>query len=139
MAGDRPMTDDDHAAIRDLLARLTDAWRGRRYDEIGPLLDERVVFVTPSFIARSEGRDACIYSYRQFVEAATIHHYAESNHSIDVWGDTAVASYRFDIEWQMNGPRTRQWGFDVFTLVRRDGAWRIAWRLLVEPSPTRSA
>jgi ketosteroid isomerase-like protein len=118
-------------AVRDVLVRLTAYWREGRIDEVAALLHEDVVFVQPGFGTRAEGRAACADTYRQFYESAKVIDYGESNLSIDTWADTAVATYRYLMEWEMAGKRSRETGNDVIVLVCREGRWGVVWRTLV--------
>ncbi len=117
--------------IRGVLSRLTAAWREGRFDELEGLLHEKVVFVPPGFSARLEGRSPCGESYRQFMTAAKVIEYVESDHTIDVWGTSAVASYRFEMTWEMANQLHRDAGHDLLVFVREDGRWQIVWRMLV--------
>jgi hypothetical protein len=123
--------------VADALARLSAAWRGRRYDELAALLDEHVVLAAPGFVGRREGRDAVVESYREFMERATITEYREGAPTIDVWGDTAVAAYHWEMAWRSGGVPNRGSGHDVLVLRRApdDGAWRAVWRTMTLDGP----
>ena len=127
------------AAIAATLARLSAAWRDRRYDELAAVFDERVVMALPGFAGRVEGRDTLVESYREFMERATLTHYEEQPPAIDVWGDTAVASYHWEMKWLAGGVPNEAAGYDVFVLRRlpeRSGAgeWVAVWRTMAVDS-----
>jgi uncharacterized protein (TIGR02246 family) len=125
--------------VRAALARLGAAWRERRWDALAGCLDERVVFAVLG-AGRVEGRDAAVASYREFMERATITEYREEPPAVDVWGDTAVATYRWTMAWLSGGVPNRGTGHDVLVLRRADGAWRAVWRTLVaDPEPPGGA
>jgi hypothetical protein len=126
---------DEHARseVREALRRISAAWQDRRYQELAALLDERIVMVLPGLSARIEGRSAVIDSYMEFMEHATVGEYWEDAPTIDVWGDTAIASYHWEMTWVRNGQTERGAGYDVFTFSRRtdgDHAWRAVWRTM---------
>jgi uncharacterized protein (TIGR02246 family) len=130
-----PAAGSAREAVRSVVGRISAAWQSRRYDELAGCLDEDVVLVAPGFQERLEGRAAFVQSYREFMESATITKYKESPPAIDVWGDTAVASYRWEMSWNAAGTSNHEAGHDIFVL-RREGAgdWRAVWRTMtVEP------
>ena len=115
--------------IRQLLLSLNEAWVQGRPEDLGRHFDEDMVIVHPG--GRAEGRETCVNSYRDFVAQATVHEYKESEFEIDCWGNTAVASYRFDIAYEMNGGHYRESGRDVFVFIRRDERWLAVWRTMI--------
>ncbi|MFQ6092825.1 MAG: hypothetical protein ACE5OR_09110, partial [bacterium] len=52
-------------------------------------------------------------------------------------GDTAVASYQFEIDWVSNGEEHSEIGHDVLVFVRKRGKGLAVWRAVV-PQPKRS-
>jgi len=117
--------------IRAVLAALTAAWRAGRTKDISALLHPSVVFVRPGFAGRAEGPAACVATYDEFLTAALVLRYEESEPSVDVFGDTAVASFRWEMAWEIGGQRSEESGHDLYVLVRTEGRWLIAWRTLL--------
>jgi hypothetical protein len=117
--------------IRGVLSRLTAAWREERFDELEDILHQSVVFVQPGFTSRVEGRTGCVDTYRQFMSAAKVLDYVERDVAIDVWGGTAVATYRYQMAWEMDGKAHRQEGHDVFIFVREESRWQVVWRTTI--------
>lgn len=129
------MPDPASQPIRAVLAALAKAWRTGRTQDIHALLHPSVVFVRPGFSGRAEGPAACIATYDEFLAAALVLRYEESEPTVDVVGDTAVASFRWEMAWEMGGQRSEDAGHDLYVLVRAEGRWLIAWRTLVPASP----
>ena len=48
------------------------------------MVHDEIVMVFPGFAGRIQGRDAFIAGFRDFCENATIHHFNEGEHQIDV-------------------------------------------------------
>ena len=123
--------------VRDLLRRINAAWREGRADELADYFHERIVFVHPEFQSRSVGRAACVQSYKDFSAAAIVHQYEEGDPAVDVWGeawgDLAVATYRFEIDYEMEGNRLRESGYDVYAFLRSSsgGGWLAVWRTII--------
>jgi len=120
------------AEVARTLAALSAAWRERRYDDLRDVLAEDMVFALPGFGGRLEGASAVVASYREFMERATLTAYEESPPTVDVWGETAVASFRWEMAWLAGGVPNRGAGHDVF-IFRRAGPgapWRAVWRTM---------
>ena len=126
-------TEDARAELRALLRRVSSAWQNRRYEELADLFDENIVMVLPAFSGRIEGREAVVDSYREFMETANVSDYQEDLPTIDVWGDTGIASYHWEMTWIAGGKVETASGYDAFVLSRMsdgDGSWRAVWRTM---------
>ena len=128
------MPDAASQSVRAVLAALTAAWRTGRTRDIAPLLHPSVVFVRPGFSGRAEGRAACVATYEEFLSAALVLRYEAEEPTVDVFGDTAVASFRWEMAWEMGGQRSEETGHDLYVLLRAEERWLIAWRTLL-PTP----
>jgi hypothetical protein len=111
----------ESAAVRDFLSRISAAWQERRYDDLEQLFAPDMVFALPGFAGRLEGRTSVVASYREFMDRVSLTSYREEGLDIDVWGDTAVAKYRWEMAWVAGGVSNHEAGHDVFVL-RRAGA-----------------
>ena len=136
---DPPM--EPHDAVRQAVTALSEAWRHRRYDQLRTLFADDIVFALPGFQGRLEGATAVVASYREFMDRATLTEYREDPPAIDVWGDTAVVSFRWDMGWLAAGVSNRGAGHDVFifrwTLGGPNAAsgWRAIWRTMTFEPP----
>jgi len=50
---------------------------------------------------------------------------------IDVVGQTAVASYVFDIRYELEGVAYQESGRDLFVFSREQTTWRAVWRTML--------
>ena len=81
----------------------------------------------------ASSRDATpiVASYREFIERVTLTSYREEQLVVYVWGDTAVASYRWDMAWLAGGIPSHQTGQDVFAFQHHtNGVWLAIWRTM---------
>lgn len=125
----------DQEAIAQLLTTINEAWRQGHHEQLGEIFAEHMVIEKPGFSGRIEGREACAQSYGHFMDNATVMHFETAEPAIDVWGDTALASYRFEIEYKAAGPVHRDAGRDVFLFVRQEGRWQAVWRTIIPFPP----
>jgi ketosteroid isomerase-like protein len=132
-------------AVRDLVRRtfsdLSAAWQARRYDELEGLFADDIVFALPGFDGRLEGASAVVASYREFMERVTLTAYREESPAVDVWGDTAVVTCRWQMEWLAGGVPNAESGHDVFVFRRSPNtdsqatSWLAVWRTMTFDAP----
>jgi len=125
-----PTADADYRAIRQLVQQINDAWRSGETADLNRYFHTDMVIVSPGFQALTRGRVACVRSYEDFVRNAVIHEYSESEPTIDVWGDTAVATYGWKMAYEQKGTVSREQGHDQFVFAREPDGWRAVWRML---------
>jgi hypothetical protein len=87
------------------------------------------VFIKPDR-SRVEGRSRCADSYRDFMERTKVLRFAESDHKVDLFGDTAIASCTWEMTFVAQGRPQREKGTETLALGRAGGTWRIVWRSL---------
>jgi ketosteroid isomerase-like protein len=132
---ERQETQDE---IRQIVSAINDAWtQGRPADAAGSF-HAGVVNVYPGFSGREVGARAFVESYRDFARQAAIHSFSMTDMAVDIFGDTAVASYRYIIDYDMGGQTFHDVGHDLFVFKREStGPWRVVWRTLVPQSTTQ--
>jgi ketosteroid isomerase-like protein len=129
MTMDWLMTDDQKDAW-ETVRRINAAWLEGHPERLTELLHDRVVIVGPDGMRYGEGKEAVVESYRSFSQQATISDYRESDGKIDVYNTVAVVSYRFDIDYTIEGKSSRENGRDLFVLEKQDGRWLAVWRMV---------
>jgi len=128
------MTAVDHARqeIQLLLRKINDAWLKGRPEDIPHALSAcfhpDICIKGPGFQQLAKGRDACVQSYQEFLQQAAIKACTLSDPEVDVYGDTAVATFKWDMTYVLNGQEYRESGHDLFVLSRLDGQWLASWR-----------
>jgi len=96
-------------------------------DKLKNYFHKDMVAITATDRERLEGRDACIASWKRFVEAAKIHYWKEIDPRVQIYGNGrfAVVTYYFDISFDIGGQTIKLGGRDMFALVNEDGKWWI--------------
>lgn len=117
--------------IRKLLGNISNAWIKGRPEELEEYFHEEMVIAGPGFKGGGRGKSECIKSYKDFITHAAIQNVKESDLMIDVWGDTAVASYRFEMDYEIGGERHHDAGHDLFVFTRERGKWLAVWRTII--------
>jgi uncharacterized protein (TIGR02246 family) len=124
----------DAEEIWQIVQRMNDAWaKPGATEELASFFREDIVMAHPDFTQRTEGRDACVASYEDFRRQAAILDFKISNPGIDVFGNTAIATYSYEIAYEMGGERFNDTGRDIFVFVRENDRWLAVWRTMIIP------
>ena len=107
---------------------------GKGFDRLTPLFHDRVVMVLPGLNRRAEGKDTCLRSYEDACSTMVFHRLDGSEERIDVWGDTALATYRYDCVWDFQGKTFTDDGHEILVFLKDGENWQIAWRTLIPGS-----
>ena len=121
--------------IRELIKQMNDVWATGRPGRLSQFFHEGIVMVPPDFTNRLEGREACVASYADFCSQAAIRGVKIGEPGIEVFGDTAVATYSYEIDYEMGGERFNDKGRDIFVFIREDGKWLAVWRTMIVSQP----
>ena len=94
-------------------------------DALADYFHENMVAITPTDRERVEGRNACVAGWKAFVEAVKIHYWKEIDPRVQLYGDGkfAVATYYWDMSYDMAGQTINTGGRDMFALVNERGKW----------------
>ena len=94
-------------------------------EELKNYFHKNMVAITATDRERLEGREACVASWKAFVELTKIHYWKESDPKIQIYGNgkSAVVTYYFDMSFDMSGQTVSMSGRDMFMLVNEDGKW----------------
>lgn len=102
---------------------LNKAWTTGNVDELANYFHKNMVAITATDRERLEGRDSCIASWKAFVETTKIYYWKEIDPKIQIYDNTAVVSYYFDMSFDIGGQTIEMGGRDMFILVKEDGKW----------------
>lgn len=128
-------SEESREQILKIIHELNDAWATGHPEQLAGFFHEDIVMVDPAFTRRLQGRDACIASYAEFCSQATIHGVKIGEPGIEVFGDTAVTTYSYEVDYEMGGERFKDSGRDLFVFVRADGKWQAVWRTMIISQP----
>ncbi|HMD97060.1 MAG TPA: nuclear transport factor 2 family protein [Terriglobia bacterium] len=126
---------DEREETRTLLVKISAAWRQGRLEEVAEYFHDDMVIRGPELQEMGRGREVCVGSYKDFISQATAQELKESDAEIDVWGNAAVASYAWEMHYEMGGASYHESGRDLFVFKRDGGKWLAVWRaVLVSPA-----
>lgn len=120
--------------IQGLIGRINQAWLKGNPEELKEYFHDDMVIKGPHFELMGTGKAACIKSFEDFLRAAKIHDFKESDVQVDLFGPTAVATFAWEIDYAIGAQNYHETGHDVFVFVRSNGKWQAVWRAVL-PSP----
>jgi len=128
-------SDPEKQEIWQVLLRLNDCWTtpDGNPEQLADFFHKNMVAITPTDRKRLEGQEACVAGWLGFAKAATIHRWEEIEPRIDVYGNSAVVTYYFDMSFTMGGHKIGMTGRDMFFFVKESGRW---WAVANQFSPT---
>ena len=90
-----------------------------------------MVIVGPDFLELGKGQKECIKSYKDFIDKAKIKDFNEEDATVYVYGETAIASYSYDISYEVDGQTFNESGRDMFVFLYEDKKWQAVLRTML--------
>jgi hypothetical protein len=125
---------DAREDVAHALRRINQAWLAGRPRELDALIHPEIAFIMPGFGGRTRGAEAFIAGFEDFCRHAKIRSFEETDHQVDVIGETAVASYSFAMVYGREGSSYRATGRDLWVFGRQAGpvGWVAVWRTMLD-------
>jgi len=123
-----PPREDVAAAMR----QINQVWLDGKVQDLEPLVHSEIVMVLPDFAGRIQGREEFLTGFRDFCQNATVHEFREHDQQVDVAGNTAVSTLRYDMVYERSGQRYRATGRDLWVFMKQDEAWIAVWRAMLD-------
>jgi ketosteroid isomerase-like protein len=120
---------ESQTELWNLVRESNRAWISGSTKELADLFDDHAVVIAPALEGRIEGRDAIVASYTSYTMHTKTHSFEEMEHQVDLFGDTAVVTYRFQIRYELlaDGVVQEETAQEVLVLRKTD-RWRVLWR-----------
>jgi hypothetical protein len=117
---------DDQATKDEVLAQvkaLNETWTKGDGGALRNYFHPSMVAITASDQDILYGRDACLGSWQSFARMAQIRRWEEIEPQVQLYGDTAVVTYYYDMAFDMEGENYAVGGRDMLVLVKENGRW----------------
>jgi len=115
-----------------IMRRINQAWLAGRVDDLMSLVHPEIVMVFPGFSGRVQGRESFLAGFSDFCQNARIHEFNEHDHQVDVAGETAVVTFRYEMVYERDAKRWRAVGRDLWVFQKQDSDWIAVWRAMLE-------
>lgn len=114
-----------------IIQDINNSWVRGNLNHLSKYFHEKMVIVSLDFQEQGRGRDVCVESYKSFSKQAIIRDFKEKDPKIFVFGTTVIASYVFQITYEMSGKSFEDAGRDIFVFIREEGKWQAIWRMIL--------
>jgi ketosteroid isomerase-like protein len=114
------------------MQRINQAWLNGQVDDLAPMVHPDIVMVLPGFVGRIQGRERFLSGFRDFCQNAKVHEFQEQDQQIDVAGDTAVVSVKFEMLYERDAQRYRSSGCDLWVFQNQGENWIAVWRTMLD-------
>ena len=128
---------DSSLQVHTVLSAINQAWRTNTPLAMSQHLHPDMIMKFPGFSGEVVGRDGLLASFVDFCANARVLEYQESNEQIDVIGDCAVASFRFEMLYERAQYQERSKGRDLWIFQYISGKWVAVWRTMMELEEVR--
>jgi uncharacterized protein (TIGR02246 family) len=122
------MLSRDQEEIWQAIHDVNAAWTSGHPERVGALFHDDVVMVGPGLSGRVEGREAMIQTFVDYCHQVKTHTFEELDRVVDVFGNSAVATYRFFVRYEIEGAVHEEFGQEIVVFARREGRWGAVWR-----------
>lgn len=117
--------------IIQVIKSMNQAWLAGDFNGLRDFLHENIVIVTPDMKRVGTGIDPCIESYREFVSKSHIISFNEKSINVDAFGNAAVATFEYTIDYERDKKRNREDGKEILVFSRDPDKWQLIWRMIL--------
>ena len=114
------------------MRQINQAWIVGRVEDLAPMVHPEIVMVFPDFAGRIQGREDFLAGFRDFCQNASIQEFREHDQHVDVAGETAVATFRYEMVYERSAKRYRATGCDLWVFQKQDRSWIAVWRAMLD-------
>jgi len=105
------------------LRDLNNTWTKGNPDDLKKYFHADMVAITPTDRKRREGREACVRDWVEFSKVAKIHSWKEIDPKIQIYGNTAIVTYYFELSFEREGQKMDFAGRDMYVFVMEGNRW----------------
>lgn len=129
--------DEQEHHLHEIMAAINHAWRVNDLPAMAPHIHPNIIMKLPGFSGEIVGREALLSGFAEFCINARVLEYLESNEQIDIIGDCAVVTFRFEMLYERLKYRERSTGRDLWMFHSLNGKWIAVWRTMLELEEVR--
>ena len=124
--------ESNREGVAAIMRRINRAWLDGHVEDLAPMVHPEIVVVIPGFTGRIQGREDFLAGFRDLCQNAKIHEFREQDHQVDLAGDMAVGTFRYEMVYERSGERYRCAGRDLWVFQKLGGEWVAVWRTMLD-------
>jgi len=124
--------ESEHETAGATMREINRLWLDGQVESLAPMVHPEIVMVVPDFAGRIQGREEFLDGFRDFCQSAQIHEFRDHDQQVDVAGDTAVVTFRYEMVYERSGGRYHATGRDLWVFRHQESAWIAVWRAMLD-------
>jgi ketosteroid isomerase-like protein len=120
----------DRAAA--VMHRINQAWLDGRVEDLALIVHPDIAMALRGFAGRIQGREDFLAGFRDFCQSAKVHKFHQHDQQIDVAGDVAVVTFRYEMVYERSGERFSSSGRDFWVFQNQGTEWIAVWRTMLD-------
>lgn len=93
--------------------------------KLNEFFHDSMVAISPTDRFRIEGKKACFEAWAEFSRNVNITSWKEEDPKIQIYGDTAVVTYYYQVCFEIRGQKTDMGGRDMLVLIKENKKWTV--------------
>jgi hypothetical protein len=130
------MLESKREAVGAIIRQINQVWLDGQVERLAPMVHAEIVMALPGFGGRIKGREEFLAGFRDFCQNARIFEFRDYDHVVDVAGETAVVTFRYEMVYQRSGERYHSTGRDFWVFEGQGSGWIAVWRTMLEMEET---
>ena len=117
--------------VENILRSINKSWSEGRSQDLAHYFHDDMIIQGPGLQDTIKGQHNCIKHYEGFASHSNFKDFKSSDYTVNVWDNTAIASYRFDIEFEADGEIRKESGHELYSFLREDDEWKAVWNTIM--------
>ncbi len=109
--------------VWNILRALNDSWTKGDGTNLKDYFHKDMVAITPMDRLRRVGKEQCISGWVGFTKATDILSWKEIDPQIQIFNNTAIVTYYYDMSYEMDDQIVETGGRDMFVFVKEKDKW----------------
>lgn len=118
----------DKKKIEDYVHRIILSWLENRIDDVYELIDDNIEVSTSIDSRKYSGKSELREFFQTYLVNKKIIRYDEEDFSIHIDRLTAIAHYKFTLEYMQSKEKVIESGRDFFLFTKEKERWKLVWR-----------
>lgn len=120
-----------HENVAATMRRINRSWLDGQVESLAAMVHPEIVMTFPDFTGRMQGREEFLAGFRDFCRNACIHEFHDHDYQVDVAGNTAVVTFRYDMVYERSRKQYQSSGRDLWIFQNEDNEWIAVWRTML--------
>lgn len=123
--------DNGRKEIEDKIRKINELWIKGELKELEKHFHSDMIIQGPGLQVSIKGNRNCIKHHEDFLTHTKVKSFKDSEYVVNVWGNTAVASYKFDIEFESDEETRKESGNELYAFLQEDSIWKVVWNTII--------